>query len=1012
LQVKNISLTNICSADKYKSILVMEEIMENLILITDIGSTTTKALLLKKEIDNYTELGLVHTPTSVEKPQEDVNIGIITAIKLLEQQTNLSLLAKNNDEFLLPGITYLCTSSAGGGLQILVIGLTTFDSAASAKRCAFGAGAVILDTFAVNDKRSAVQQMKAMAMLHPDIILMTGGTDGGAVAPVLRLAELIQFANPRAKFTDNRIPLIFGGNIKAQKLITGILAKRFTLHLVDNVRPNMSTENPGPARDLIHHLFMNYVMEQAPGYTAVVKKVDHDIIPTPKAVLNAIELLHKSLDGDVIMVDIGGATTDVFSNLKGKFYRTVSANYGMSYSIANVLKDSGLDFVKNYLPPAVDLDYVFDYIADKMLYPTCNPQDSNLIYIEHIMARAALFLAREQHLEMNFDSARIGFLDKLTNHKNIENMVNKFYFVDEKQKEKFFLHDYKYAIGAGGVISHTQNENQALMLISDGLQTQGFTRIMRDREFISPHLGKLSQIDPKGASSLLLDNCLQDLGWHIKPQAVKWKNGKLVMTLSYENEQLKVYTGKRYFIPAADHKRQFVLSLQKGYLLNDEARELTFKSALPIYIDTSFAEAENEIETIREQYEFPTEQVSLSEVFPLQDIHSPIEHGEFIRNVIMPYLGDVLVIPGDKVLPDMVVAENLSDPPRLYIITLIEGAMPGLNKDNFTASLKVKVGDIVKIGQKIVQRDKLSAQEQMYGYADYFCSPVRGIIENINYEAGTLILHEVQDYSEKPVKVKISDRLGIKPSRMKGYLKVRKGDFVYTGDLLAACRLDRADKTHIFMAVKFSADNMGGSADKQTDSGNFNSILAPATGSITDMNLKKGTLTIHYDKKPLRHYAGISGVIEEIIPEREVRIKYTGSKIQGVVGFGRQATGKLIYSANIEAVQAPSENAILVLKEQVSLKDLKKIAELGYKGLVAPSIHYRQLTQFTGEDIGVALTGNESIPFPIVITQGFGNFPLPQEYIDFFQQKNGSHIFIDGHTQIRAGVIRPQIIIQ
>lgn len=985
--------------------------MNNLILITDIGSTTTKALLLKKENEKYSELGLVHSPTSVEKPEEDVNIGIIKAIKLLEQNSNITLLAENESDFLVPGITYLCTSSAGGGLQILVIGLTTFDSAASAKRCAFGAGAVILDTFAVNDKRSAVQQMKAMAILHPDIILMTGGTDGGAVAPVLRLAELIQFANPQAKFTDDPIPLIFAGNIEARKLISGILEKRFTLHLVDNVRPDLKTENHGPARDLIHNLFMNYVMEQAPGYAKVVEKVDDDIIPTPKAVLNAIELLHKNLDGDVIMVDIGGATTDVFSNLKGKFYRTVSANYGMSYSIANVLKDAGLAFIAEYFDAAADLDFISDYIADKMLYPTCNPQDTSMLYIEHIMARAALFLAREQHLEMNFNTSRIGYLDRLTNHKEIENMVSKFYFVDEQKKEKFFLHDYKFAIGAGGVISHTQNENQALMLISDGLQTQGLTLIYRDREFISPHLGKLAQIDQQAAARLLLDNCLQKLGWHIRPQTYKWKKDKLVMTLSYDDLKLEVFSGNKYFIPAAKNNHKINITMEKGFILNDDQPEFTLDSDLPVYIDATFPDSDTGFDIIRDQYDFSQNHVQLSEVFPLQKIISPIQQGEFTRIVKLPYLGDILVEDHEQVNPDKVVAENLSDPPRLYIITLFE-KMQGLTVEDFKESLLVKVGDIIKIGQKIVQRSKLTVKEQMYGYADHFVSPVRGVIENINFDSGTLILHEVQDYSEKPVKVKISDRLGIKPSHVKGYLKVREGDFVYTGDLLAACRLDRSNKTQAMMADKMSADKMADPVDRRADSATYNSILAPATGSVTDIDIKKGTITIHYNKKALKHYAGITGEVINILPAREVDIKYSGTKMQGIVGFGSQAMGKLQYHENINQIKAPQSDTILVIKEQVDLKGLKKIAELGYKGLVAPSIHYRQLTAFTGEDIGVALTGNENIPFPIVITQGFGNFPMPEEYCRFFQQKIGSHIFIDGHTQIRAGVIRPQIIIQ
>ena len=984
--------------------------MKDLIIITDVGSTTTKALLLKKGSDSFSLAGLVHSPTTVEKPLEDVNIGVINAIKMLQDNSGTQLL--DEKDAILPEIGYYCTSSAGGGLQILVIGLTTFDSAASAKRCAYGAGAVILDTFAVNDKRSAVQQMKAMAMLHPDIILMTGGTDGGAIAPVLRLAELIQFANPQAKFTNGPIPLIFAGNVQAQKLISGILKKRFKLFLVDNVRPSLTSENPGPARNLIHQLFMEYVMEQAPGYNKILKLVDHDIIPTPRAVLCAIKLIHKNRKSDVIMVDIGGATTDVFSNLKGKFYRTVSANYGMSYSIANVLKDAGISFIEHYLPSQADINYFSNYIADKMLYPTCNPQNDNLLYIEHVMARAAIYLARQQHLEMNFNIANIGFLDRITKNKNIENMVEKFYFIDEKKKEKFFLHDYEYAIGAGGVISHTANLNQALMLVADGLQTQGLTRIFRDKDFVSPHLGKLSQIDENISRKLLFDECLQELGWHIRPQTIKWKPDKPVMQLKYDNTSLDVITGKRYFIPATENTHEIKISMHKGFILNNDDKLITFSTSSPIYIDTTFPDAPNDIEVIRQQYNLSENPEPLDSVFPLSTIHSSIQHGKFIRSITLPYLGNINIKENDTVVPSQVVAQNLSDPPRLYIITLFERAMPGLNRDNLKESLKVEEGDIVKVGQKIVIRDKLSFKEQMYGYSDHFCSPVRGIIENINYESGTIILHEIQDYSEKPVKVKISERLGIKPSHIKGYLKVRKGDFVYTGDLLAAVRLDRANKTNIFMADKMSADKMADPIDRQTDSATCNSIQSPATGTIKEINMDKGTITIQYDRQPLLHYAGISGKVIKVLPEREVHIQYEGYKLQGVIGFGRQAVGRLFYLNSTDKLLEPDEDTILILKDQIDLDLLKRIEEIGYKGVVAPSIHYRQLTKFTGEDIGVALTGNENVPFPLIITQGFGDFSLPQEYQQFFQNHNGDHIFIDGHTQIRAGVIRPEIIIQ
>ncbi|MCF7919546.1 MAG: glutamate mutase L [Candidatus Cloacimonetes bacterium] len=987
--------------------------MKDLILIIDIGSTTTKALLLKKDSNGFHNHALVHTATTVEKPLEDVIIGINNAVNILEQNTGITLWQDKENSIPAENVSLYCTSSAGGGLQILVIGLTTFDSAASGKRCAFGAGAVILDTFAINDKRSAVQQMKAMARLHPDLILMTGGTDGGAIAPVVRLAELLQFANPRAKFSTAPIPLIFAGNIEAQPLIKGILKKRFQLHLVENVRPNMTKENHTPARNLIHELFMNYVMEQAPGYEQVLSRVADDIIPTPLAVLKAIELLHQEKSGDVMMVDIGGATTDVFSNMHSEFYRTVSANYGMSYSISNVFKDTGWEILSRELPPDCDADYVQDYIADKMLFPTCNPQASLHFLIEHILARAALLLARNQHLEMNFNSDRLGFLDKLVDHKNIESIVDKFYFKESNRKERFFLHDYHYAIGAGGVISHTQNPQQALMLIADGLQMQGLTLIFRDRDFTSPHLGKLSQIDATLAADLLIHECLQELGWHIRPQTSKWKAGTKVMRLTAQNIDLQVVAGRKYLLDqATDAELEYTIELARGFRLNDDAISLTLKTKLPLYIDTTFPDADNILTDFHELYELKDKIPALEEIFPLAMPHFLPQKGSFQRLVTLPYSGEIMVAEGDSVNPDMIIAENRSDPPKLYIITLFDRYNLGLNRENIKESLLVKEGEIIKMGQKIVDRKKLSLKEQMQGIAHTFDSPLRGIVENINFDAGTIILREVQDYSEKPVKVKISDRLGIKPAKMKGYLKVNEGDFVYSGDLIAAIRLDRANTAASSMLDKMNIDKSPGADSENTDSLKYNSIIAPATGTIENIDLIKGTLTIRYDRKPLSHYAGVWGVINSIKNALEIEINYEGWFLQGIIGFGAATPGTLVFCPQNVLPDNLSDNPVLLLTKPVDFAFLKEAENARVAGIIAPSIHYRDLKKYINDDIGVALTGNENIPFPLILMQGFGEYDLPPEMLTFFQSMNGASTFIDGHTQIRAGVTRPQIILQ
>lgn len=985
--------------------------MKAKIIVIDIGSTTTKGLLLEKKGEVYTKSALVHFPTTVEKPVEDVMIGLSNTISKLEELSGLQLWQNSDNGILAEDTGLYCTSSAGGGLQILVIGLTTFDSAASGKRCAYGAGAVILDTFAINDKRSAVQQMKAMARLHPDLILMTGGTDGGAVAPVVRLAELIQFANPRAKFSETPIPLIFAGNVQAQDLISGILKKRFQLHLIDNVRPDMKTENHKPARDLIHELFMNYVMEQAPGYSKVVKKVDDDIIPTPLGVLKSIELLHEQKEGDVMMVDIGGATTDVFSNMHGEFYRTVSANYGMSYSISNVYKDIGWDVIAKDLPKGTDADHVMDYIADKMLFPTCNPGSALHCMIEHILARAALYLAREQHLEMNFNTDKIGFLDKLVNHKNVESIVDKFYFKAEKKEERFFLHDYLYAIGAGGVISHTQNNEQALMLIADGLKMQGLTLIYRDEDFTSPHLGKLSQVNKDQASRLLEKECLQELGWHLRPQGVKWKAGMAVMKIKYNDQNIIITTGKKYLIKNSV-ETDYNITLAKNFMLNDREDQINLKTALPLYIDTTHASLENDHSAFHQLYDLKTKVPDLGDVFPLKTMHFKPEHGRYSRKIIMPYTGDIKVKEGEKVTTERIIAENRSNPPRLYIITLFDRNNLGLDKENIRESLLISEGDIVKTGQKIVDRKKLSLKEQMQGMARTFESPLRGLVENINYESGTIILREVQDYSDKPIKVKITDRLGIKPKQIIGYLKVHEGDFVYSGDLLAAIRLDRANLNKSAMMDKMITQKPASLDTDMPDSGNYNSILAPATGSIRNIDPVKGTLTIEYDRKPLLHYSGVNGTVTEVKDDLEINIDYEGWNAQGIIGFGRQKPGVITFSNELNIPPDVTENSILVVTAPIDIEFLNKAAAAGIGGLIVPSIHYKDLSTYINEDIGVALTGNENIPFPLIIMQGFGEYPLSAPLTEFFKNHNGCQCFIDGHTQIRAGVTRPLIIIQ
>src|SRR5438128_3544855 len=156
------------------------------ILATDCGSTTTKAILIEQQPEGYRLITRGEAPTTVEAPFDDVTVGVVNAVREVEELSGKSLLedgkvlTERRDDR--TGVDlFLSTSSAGGGLQMTVAGVVKAMSAESAQRAALGAGAIIIDAIAVDDGRKDYQKVERIRSLRPDMILMSGGTDGGTI---------------------------------------------------------------------------------------------------------------------------------------------------------------------------------------------------------------------------------------------------------------------------------------------------------------------------------------------------------------------------------------------------------------------------------------------------------------------------------------------------------------------------------------------------------------------------------------------------------------------------------------------------------------------------------------------------------------------------------------------------------------------------------------------------------------------------------------------------------------
>ena len=536
----------------------------NSILATDCGSTTTKAILIERRGSEYRLIVRGEAPTTVEAPFEDVTRGVLNAIMEVEELAGRKIL--DGERIITPqngqeGVDlYISTSSAGGGLQMMVSGVVKSMTGESAQRAALGAGAIVMDVIASNDGRLPHEKIKRIRQLRPDMILLSGGIDGGTTSHVAEMAELLAAADPKARLgAGYELPVIYAGNKDARGIVEERLASKTALKITDNLRPVLERENLGPARDMIHDLFMEHVMAHAPGYKKLMTWSPVPIMPTPGAVGLIIETIAREEKINVIGVDIGGATTDVFSVFQGVFNRTVSANLGMSYSVSNVLAEAGLPNILRWVPFEIGEPDLRNRIKNKMIRPTTIPQTLEELIIEQAISREALRLAFEQHKAL-----AVG-LKGVQQERTISDT-----FEQTASGETLVRLDHlDLLVGSGGVLSHAPRRCQAALMLLDAFLPEHVTELAVDSIFMMPQLGVLSTVHPKAAKEVFEKDCLIRLGSSVAPVG-PGKDGAAALRVSLQfadgrKETLSIPYGSLKLVPVPEGDSvQAVLSPEKG----------------------------------------------------------------------------------------------------------------------------------------------------------------------------------------------------------------------------------------------------------------------------------------------------------------------------------------------------------------------------------------------------------------------------------------------------------------
>lgn len=493
------------------------------LLVVDCGSTTTKAVL----VDRGRLVARAEMPTTVEAPFEDVMIGFTNALRELGELTGEAVDA----------LPCLATSSAGGGLQMLVAGVARGITTASAARAALGAGAIVTDSIAIDDGRPVHVRIERLRALRPDMVLLCGGVEAGTVGHVVRLAELIAAAAPRPRLGGGlRLPVVYAGNSAAVADVRAVLGDRVDLRVVANLRPTFDRENLAPARSEIHRLFLTHVMARAPGYDRLCARVDAPVTPTPAAVGQAVLEAARRLRRDTVAIDIGGATTDVFSVTAGRLHRTVSANLGMSYSLRNVLAAAGVERVRRWLPPSLSEAEVRDSAANKMVRPTSIPATPQDLAVEQAFCREALRLAYAHHRSL---------APELPGTRRTHDIGAALASRTTAAPPSLGL-----LIASGGVLSHAPRRSQCALMLLDAFQPLGATWLAVDNRFLLPQIGALGAVDPAAARTLFEADCLTWLGTSLVPAG-----RRPVLRLRLGGRDVSLRPGELAVVPLAAGRR-------------------------------------------------------------------------------------------------------------------------------------------------------------------------------------------------------------------------------------------------------------------------------------------------------------------------------------------------------------------------------------------------------------------------------------------------------------------------
>lgn len=453
------------------------------VLVAEVGHLITRVTLVDQVDGEARLVGHAETISSVELPYNNALYAILEAAVQISELTGRQLL--QDGQLLMPqtserdGVNHVViTTSAAGAMALVITAIASDVSARSALHASRSTYTAVLQVVTLDDAVAQPEassagsswierQVQALLNIRPDLVLITGGLEGGAVDAVNRLAHIVGLtalgvsvdASGQQRQRLNTRPVIYAGNSNARERVIEALSDRAEISVVENVRPALAYERLDPTRKELSRLYEKQILPRLPGIAAL-RRLSRTPIRTVCDVQGLMaRFLAERAGRRVLLIDAGASSSSAFYAAPGSYHLAVLGDLGIAYSATRILAERGVGALMRWLPlPIAEADLTHR-LLNKLLRPQVLPASALDLYIEHALASESLAMA----------------LAAL--------------------RDEFAAADFDWVLAGGGVLAHAPHPGLALLTILNAIQPAPD----HDRPLIDIHLDSLGLLQVCGA---------------------------------------------------------------------------------------------------------------------------------------------------------------------------------------------------------------------------------------------------------------------------------------------------------------------------------------------------------------------------------------------------------------------------------------------------------------------------------------------------------------------------------